>query len=157
MLAVTRNLKSLILFLILALLSSSCKPGLKSDLPVVQLAIDGNKILVEVANTESTRMSGLMFRNEIGPDNGMLFVFSDSAPRAFWMKNTIIPLSIAFMDDKGVIENTLEMPPQTENTFMSAGPAKYALEMNAGWYTKHGIKAGDLVVGSMAAPGAKTN
>jgi uncharacterized membrane protein (UPF0127 family) len=152
---VIRNTTRLVIFLVLALLGSSCKPELKSDLPIVQLAIDGNKIMVEVANTESTRMAGLMFRNELGTDNGMLFVFSDDASRAFWMKNTLIPLSIAFMDEKGVIENTLEMPPQTEQTFMSAGPAKYALEMNAGWYTKHGIKQGDMVVGATTAPSSK--
>jgi uncharacterized membrane protein (UPF0127 family) len=150
-----RNIIGLTIFLVLALLGSSCKPELKSDLPIVQLSIDGNNILVEVANTESTRMAGLMFRNELGTDNGMLFVFSDDASRAFWMKNTLIPLSIAFMDEKGVIENTLEMPPQTEQTFMSAGPAKYALEMNAGWYTKHAIKQGDVVVGATTAPSSK--
>jgi uncharacterized protein len=152
---VARNITGLIIFLVLVLLGSSCKPELKSDLPIVQLSIDGNKILVEVANTESTRMAGLMFRSEMGADNGMLFIFSDDASRAFWMKNTLIPLSIAFMDEKGMIENTLEMPPQTEQTFMSAGPAKFALEMNAGWYTKHGIKPGDLVAGATAAPNSK--
>jgi uncharacterized membrane protein (UPF0127 family) len=152
---VARNITGLIIFSVLALFESSCKPELKSDLPIVQLSIDGNKILVEVANTESTRMAGLMFRSEMGADNGMLFVFSDDASRAFWMKNTLIPLSIAFMDEKGVIENTLEMPPQTEQTFMSAGPAKYALEMNTGWYTKHGVKAGDVVVGATTSPASK--
>lgn len=152
---ITQNITGLIFFLILALFNSSCKPELKSDLPVVQLTIDGNKLLVEVANTESTRMSGLMFRSEMGSDNGMLFVFSDDKSRAFWMKNTLIPLSIAFMNEKGVIENTLEMPPQTEQTFMSAGPAKYALEMNAGWYTKHGIKPGDMVLGATTSPSSK--
>jgi len=150
-----QKITGLIFVLMLAFFSSSCKPELKSDLPIVQLTIDGNKLLVEVADTESTRMAGLMFRNELGADNGMLFVFSDKASRAFWMKNTLIPLSIAFMDEKGVIENTLEMPPQTEQTFMSAGLAKYALEMNAGWYTKHGIKPGDVVVGATTAPSSK--
>ena len=80
---ITQNITGLIFFLILALFNSSCKPELKSDLPVVQLTIDGNKLLVEVANTESTRMSGLMFRSEMGSDNGMLFVFSDDKSRAF--------------------------------------------------------------------------
>ncbi len=144
-----------IFLLILSFYSFSCKSALKSDLPIVPLTIDGNKILVEVANTESTRMAGLMFRNELGTDNGMLFVFADDVSRAFWMKNTLIPLSIAFMDEKGAVENTLEMPPQTEQTFMSAGPAKYALEMNAGWYTKHGVKPGDMIIGATTAPSSK--
>lgn len=87
-------------------------------------------------------MAGLMFRKDLGSDVGMLFVFSDSQQRAFWMKNTLIPLSIAYMNEKGAVENILEMPPQTEQSFMSAGPAKFALEMNAGWFSKHGVKPG---------------
>lgn len=144
-----------IFFLVLVLFSFSCKAGLKSDLPVVQLTIDGNNVQAEVANTESTRMTGLMFRNSMGTDDGMLFVFTDAKQRAFWMKNTMIPLSIAFMDSKGVIENVLEMPPQTEENFLSDAPAQYALEMNAGWFTKRGIKPGDLVLGAITAPSAK--
>jgi len=127
----------------------------KSGLPTTRLTIDGNNIAAEVANTESTRMAGLMFRRDLGVDNGMLFVFPDAKLRAFWMKNTLIPLSIAFINDKGVIVNELEMPPQTEQTFMSDGPAQYALEMNAGWFTKRGIKPGDMVLGATTAPSAK--
>lgn len=139
----------------LVLFGLSCGSTKKSDLPVVELTVDGNKAVVEVANTEPTRMSGLMFRREMDENHGMLFVFSDSQPRAFWMQNTLIPLSIAFMDEKGRIENILEMPPQTEQTFRSAGPAKYALEMNAGWYSKRGIKAGDMINGVVQAPASK--
>ncbi len=128
---------------------------MKSGLPTTRLTIDGNNIAAEVANTESTRMAGLMFRRDLGVDNGMLFVFPDAKLRAFWMKNTLIPLSIAFINDKGVIVNELEMPPQTEQTFMSDGPAQYALEMNAGWFTKRGIKPGDMVLGATTAPSAK--
>jgi len=151
----TRKITTSILFLPLLLLSLSCRPGLKSDLPITQLTVNQNKILVEVANTEPTRMAGLMFRKDLGSDVGMLFVFSDSQQRAFWMKNTLIPLSIAYMNEKGIVENVLEMPPQTEQSFMSAGPAQFALEMNAGWFTKHGIKPGDLIVGVSEAPKAK--
>jgi uncharacterized membrane protein (UPF0127 family) len=152
---ITRKITTPILFLILTLLSLSCRPGLKSDLPVVQLTVNQNKILVEVANTESTRMAGLMFRRDLGSDVGMLFVFSDSQQRAFWMKNTLIPLSIAYMNEKGIVENILEMPPQTEQSFMSAGSAQFALEMNAGWFAKHGVKPGDLIFGVSEAPKAK--
>ncbi len=148
-------LKTFLLFLSVALFGFACGSGKKSDLPVVQLNADGNKVEVEVANTEPTRMAGLMFRRDMGENTGMLFVFSDSQPRAFWMKNTLIPLSIAFMDDKGKIENILEMPPQTEQTFRSAGAAKYALEMNAGWFTKKGVKAGDVIEGAVQAPASK--
>lgn len=152
---ITRITGISIFFSILVLINSSCRPGLKSDLPVVQLTIDGNKVLAEVANTEPTRMAGLMFRKDMGADNGMLFVFSDSEIRAFWMKNTLIPLSIAYMNEKGMIENVLEMPPQTEQSFMSAGSAQFALEMNAGWFTRHKIKPGDVVIGATTAPSAK--
>jgi uncharacterized membrane protein (UPF0127 family) len=152
---ITREINGSIFFLILVLFSFSCKSEVKSGLPTTRLTIDGNNIAAEVANTESTRMAGLMFRRDLGVDNGMLFVFPDAKLRAFWMKNTLIPLSIAFINDKGVIVNELEMPPQTEQTFMSDGPAQYALEMNAGWFTKRGIKPGDMVLGATTAPSAK--
>lgn len=134
---------------------SSCHPKPKSDLPVVSLKIDGHEIWVEVANKDATRSSGLMFRQRMEWNSGMLFVFPDSAQRYFWMKNTMIPLSIAFMDEKGVILNVLEMPPQTEQTFPSNGPARFALEMNAGWFSKEGVKAGDVVEGVLTAPQAQ--
>ncbi len=133
----------------------SCRHVLKSDLPVSSLKLNGHEIFVEVANQEATRETGLMFRQRMDWDNGMLFVFDDTAQRYFWMKNTVIPLSIAFMDEKGVVLNTLEMPPQTEQTFPSNGPAKFALEMNAGWFTQNGLKAGDLVEGVLGAPKAE--
>lgn len=123
-----------------------------SGLPVVNLSINGKTISAEVANTEVTRETGLMFRREMGKDDGMLFVFPDTAPRAFWMKNTLIPLNIAFIDEKGIILNLWEMPPMTENPFESAGPAKYALEMNTGWFTSNGAKPGDQVQGVLDAP-----
>ena len=132
----------------------SCHHVLKSDLPVIALKMEGHEIYVEVANKEATRETGLMFRGEMEWDNGMLFVFNDYAPRYFWMKNTLIPLSIAFIDDKGMILNILEMPPQTEQTFPTRGPARFALEMNAGWFTKEGVKPGDGVEGVLKAPPA---
>ncbi len=151
----THWMKTCFLFLILGLLGLSCSSGPKSDLPIVNLTIDGHEAVVEVANTEPTRMTGLMFRRDMGKDNGMLFVFSDAQSRAFWMKNTLIPLSIAFIDASGKILNVLEMPPLTEQSFLSAGPAKYALEMNTGWYEKLGIKAGDSIKGLDKAPVSK--
>jgi uncharacterized membrane protein (UPF0127 family) len=146
--------KLIILCAFLFLTGFSCHEGLKSDLPVVQLKL-GNKIIeVEVANKVFTRETGLMFRKEMGTDNGMLFVFAKATPQSFWMKNTVIPLSIAFIDEKGVILNTLEMPPETEKSFLSKGPAKYALEMNTGWFDGNRVKAGDVVEGVLSAPKA---
>jgi len=147
-------LKILLLCGAVFLAGFSCHAGLKSDLPVVPLKLGGKEIQVEVANKISTRDAGLMFRKEMGEDVGMLFVFPDADQRAFWMKNTLIPLSIAFMDEKGIILNILEMSPQTENTHFSAGKAKYALEMNAGWFTKNGFKPGDPITGVTQAPSA---
>lgn len=129
-----------------------CDQKLKTDLPVVPLKIGNQQILVEVANKPATREAGLMFRKEMDQDVGMLFVFSDYQQRAFWMKNTVIPLSIAFADEKGIILNILEMPPETEENFYSKGLAKFALEMNAAWFAKHGIKEGDLIEGALTAP-----
>ncbi len=129
-----------------------CHQRLKSDLPVIQLKIKNHEIYVEVANKKATQMAGLMFRKHMDSDNGMLFVFADSQPRSFWMKNTLIPLSIAYLDNKGAILNILEMPPRTEETFLSQGPAKFALEMNSGWFEKYGLKPGDVVEGALSAP-----
>jgi len=130
----------------------SCRQNLKSDLPIASLRMGHHEVQVEIANRNSTRMSGLMFRKEMGKDNGMLFVFADSAPRAFWMKNTYIPLSIAFFDEKGKILNILEMPPQTEENFSSKGSARFALEMNSHWFEKNGIKVGDIIEDLLKAP-----
>src|SRR6185503_5144124 len=118
----------------------SCQQKFKSELPVVELSINGRKVMAEVANTTPAQSSGLMFRRELGENNGMLFVFKDSKQRAFWMKNTLIPLSVAFMDEKGKIENISEMPPLTQKSFFSTGPAHFVLEMNAGWFDKNSIK-----------------
>ena len=148
---------TLSLFLMLGLLAASqvaCHGKNQSLLPAVTLTIDGHAVDAEVANSESTRETGLMFRREMDKNHGMIFVFPDAEIRAFWMKNTFIPLSIAYMDADGAILNILEMPPQTEDTFYSNGQAKYALEMNTGWYQANGVKAGDKVEGLAAAPTA---
>src|SRR5579859_2376755 len=128
-------LKVILLMAALFLAGASCRKTLKSDLPVMTLHLGGREVQVEIANKPATRFSGLMYRREMDEDNGMLFVFPDSARRAFWMKNTLIPLSVAYLDEKGVIENILEMPPETEENFLSKGPAKFVLEMNKGWFT----------------------
>ncbi len=133
---------------------ASCHKTLKSDMPVFTLHMGGREVQVEVANKPATRFSGLMYRRELDEDTGMLFIFPDSARRAFWMKNTLIPLSVAFIDEKGVIENILEMPPETEQNFLSNGPAKFVLEMNTGWYTKRGVKPGDSILDVLKAPTA---
>jgi len=117
-------------------------------LPTVALSIGTAVARVEVADEGPDRMQGLMFRSSLAPDSGMLFVFESEAPRSFWMKNTWIPLSIAFIDRFGVIANILEMAPGDSTThYPSSRPVTFALEMNAGWFLQHGIKPGDTVRG----------
>ena len=96
----------------------------------------------EVATTPLQTQTGLMFRREMAPHAGMLFVFDSAQPRCFWMKNTLLPLSIAFIADDGRIVNLADKQPETENSHCSAEAVRYALEMNQGWFAKRGIKAG---------------
>ena len=88
-------------------------------------------------------------RRELAPHAGMLFVFEETQTLCFWMKNTLIPLSIAFLQDDGTILNIEEMKPQTLNSHCSLRPARFALEMNAGWFSKRGLKPGDKVSGEI--------
>ena len=118
-----------------------------TDLPTRTLTIDGHSLIVEVASTPKTRETGLMNRFSLQPDHGMLFVFEAPQPMAFWMKNTYIPLSIAFVDAKGRILNIEDMRPQDEATHWSKGPALYAIEMRQGWFATRGIAEGDVVGG----------
>jgi uncharacterized membrane protein (UPF0127 family) len=123
-----------------------------ADLP--ELAIKGQRVVAEIAATEATRMTGLMNRFSLQPDHGMLFVFREPRPQAFWMKNTYVPLSIAFIGADGRILNIEDMAPLTESTHPSRGPALYALEMKKGWFAQHGIEAGEPVLGLQRAPPA---
>ena len=117
------------------------------ELPTVPLTINGHKLTAEVAKTSDQQMTGLMYRFSLKPDHGMVFVFDRSEPRAFWMKNTYIPLSIAFVAADGRIVNIEDMAPRDESRHWSAGPAQYALEMRKGWFAEHGIGPGDRVEG----------
>lgn len=118
-----------------------------AELPTRSLTINGQKLVAEVAATAEQRTTGLMHRFSLQPDHGMLFVFERAEPQGFWMRNTFIPLSIAFIASDGRIVNVEDMAPQTETTHWSRGPVIYALEMRQGWFAKRGIKAGDRVEG----------
>mgnify|MGYP001220226064 CR=1 FL=1 len=126
-------------------------PAAAADLPKVTLTIGAHKITAEVAATPEERAQGLMNRFSLQPDNGMLFVFERPEPLAFWMKNTFIPLSIAFISADGKIINIEDMRPQSEESHWSKGPALYALEMKKGWFAERGIGPGAVVKG-MPAP-----
>ena len=117
------------------------------ELPATTLTIGKQKIVAEVAATTEQRTTGLMYRFSLKPDHGMIFVFEKAEPQSFWMKNTFIPLSIAFIASDGRILNVADMAPQDERTHWSNGPAQYALEMRKGWFAERGIGPGDRVTG----------
>ena len=119
----------------------------RADLPEVTLTISGHKATAEVASTDATRSTGLMHRRMLPENRGMLFIFPDVAMHGMWMMNTYVPLSVAFLDREGRIINIEDMKPQTQQTHSAAKPAKYALEMNLGWFAKRGIKPGAKVEG----------
>lgn len=103
-------------------------------------------VRVEIARTREQLSRGLMWRNELDADAGMLFVFGDTAPRTFWMKNTPLPLDILFLDERGTVLNVAaSTTPYSEAPIRSAGPARYVLEVNAGFAAKHGIGSGARV------------
>jgi uncharacterized protein len=118
-----------------------------ATLPVKTLTIRDQKLVVEVASMPEQRATGLMNRFSLQEDHGMLFVFETPQPLAFWMKDTYIPLSIAFVDQRGRILNIENMRPKDESTHWSKGMAVYAIEMRQGWFAAHGIAAGDVVEG----------
>ena len=116
-------------------------------LPTIPLSINGHKIVAEVAATPERRSLGLMNRFSLQPDHGMLFVFDQPQRLAFWMKNTYIPLSIAFVDAGGAIINIEDMRPQDESTHWSRADALYAIEAKQGWFAAKGITPGMKVTG----------
>jgi uncharacterized protein len=121
------------------------------NLPVVQLQAGMHNIRAQVAATPEQRATGLMHRKEMPQHEGMLFVFEQASQQCFWMKNTLLPLSIAFVADDGTVVNIDEMKPQTQDSHCSVKPVRYVLEMNQGWFSKRGIKAGFKLTG----PGGK--
>jgi len=118
-----------------------------TGLPTVKLKIGSTPLVAEVADTNERRSTGLMYRFSLPPDAGMLFVFDAPRPLSFWMRNTYIALSIAFIDADGTILNIADMAPREERTTWSTGPALYALEMRKGWFAQKGITAGARVEG----------
>jgi len=115
-----------------------------SSAKTIPVRFGKNTLSVEIARNEQERQHGLMFRRELGRDAGMIFVFDAPEDANFWMKNTPLPLSIAFLDSEKVVLNIDEMAPFDEKSFhRSKGKALYAVEANANWFESHGVKAGD--------------
>ena len=150
-------MKPLLAALVIALLlpAGQTNAADAAALPEVTLSINKHALTAEVAANDNTRTTGLMHRRMMPENRGMLFVFTDEANHAMWMKNTFIPLSVAFIDSKGVITNIEDMKPHTEDAHPATRPVRYALEMNLGWFAKRGIKAGAKIEGLEKAPAPK--
>jgi uncharacterized protein len=130
----------------LLVLCAFLRPGGLAALDTTTITVGGVPLVVEVADDVMERSQGLMYRESLPHDRGMLFVFPDEAVRAFWMKNTRIPLSIAFADAEGVIIAIMDMfPDDGRARYRSGAPAKYALEVNRGWFAERGITVGSTI------------
>lgn len=153
MLPLTR-LFSLLLLLVLGFAASPGEGQSRAQptLPAVKLTAGIHVITAEVASTDQTRMVGLMHRDKLAPNHGMLFVFEDKAQQCFWMRNTLVALTIAFVDDDGTIVQLADMAPKSEVSHCSEKPVRYALEMEQGWFLRRGIAAGSRLGGLPGAP-----
>lgn len=139
-------LRKIILFIIFfAQIASFSLVHAQEKKNLIPLFIKDKKLLVEIARTEKEKAHGLMFRTKLAENEGMLFIYEEEEILSFWMKNTFIPLSIAFIDRHGRIIDMKDMEPFSLDTHRSARPAQYALEVNKGWFQKNGIKIGDMV------------
>ena len=124
----------------------------QKGLPMLMLKAGKQTLKAQVAATDETRQTGLMHRTNMPPNEGMLFVFPQLGYHAMWMRNTLIPLSVAYLDDAGKIVSIHEMEALNETSHQAKGPARFALEMNAKWFSKHDVKVGDVIGGLDKAP-----
>lgn len=118
-----------------------------TEFPVIRLQAGLHIIQAELGATPEQRSRGLMFRKSLGTNQGMAFVFDTPGLHCMWMRNTYVPLSVAFLAEDGSIINIADMQPRTENSHCATRPARYALEMNQGWFKKRGIATGTRITG----------
>jgi len=139
-----------LLAVVLAFLAwpSLAQPAPQLQLPRTKLSAGMHMLDVQLAQTPEQRQIGLMWRKEMPQHEGMLFVFEQAAPQCFWMRNTLIPLSAAFVADDGSIVNIADMKPQSDDSHCSEKSVRFVLEMNAGWFAKRQIKAGYKLSGA---------
>tara|TARA_Y100001936_G_scaffold200619_1_gene202515 strand:+ start:24138 stop:24572 length:435 start_codon:yes stop_codon:yes gene_type:complete len=140
-----------IVFILFSFLSLSAN----GEMPIIQLEVSGYNISAEVAYKKEYRIKGLMYRNTVDKNSGMLFVFPKVDYHSMWMVNTYIPLSIAFLDQEGIIINIIDMLPHTRTKNSATSKAKYALEMNLGWFSSRNIQPGKRITGLRNAPKAE--
>ena len=144
--------RSILLATLLSTLSSGLLPtaaalAQQPQLVLVRLTAGMHVVQAEVADSFGARMQGLMKRESLAPNHGMLFLFEADDRQCMWMKNTLIPLSVAFIDAQGAIVNVADMQPLSERSHCSARPARYALEMTQGWFRERGLKPGTRIEG----------
>jgi len=150
------RLPALLAALLLTFSLAACggNPAPPAALPTTQLTLAGKSLSVEIAATPEQQARGLMFRESMPPDHGMLFPFPEPRTASFWMRNTPLPLSIAYLDSRGVILEIHDMKPFDERSIRStSSQVAYALEVHQGWFRRQGITPGDRVLG-LPAPGA---
>lgn len=138
---------ALALALLAAGTSAMAQDEPQMDLPRAKLSAGVYQITAQVAQMPNQRSTGLMFRKEMPQAEGMLFIFEQPSMQCFWMKNTFLPLTAAFVADNGEIVNLVDMKPHSENPHCSTKPVRYVLEMNQGWFAKKSIKAGAKLSG----------
>jgi uncharacterized membrane protein (UPF0127 family) len=137
-----------LLWFVIVLASMGCEAQSQpQDLPRITLNAGIHNITAELALSPDERATGLMFRQSMPPNQGMLFVFEQAEQQCFWMKNTLIPLDVAFVADDGTIINIEHMKPQTLDNHCSAKPVRLVLEMNDGWFARKGVSAGSKLMG----------
>ena len=143
--------QTLVLLVCLATWAALAQQNPQLQLPRAKLGAGMHVLDVQLAQTPEQRQIGLMWRKEMPQHEGMLFVFEQAATQCFWMRNTLIPLSAAFLADDGTIVNIADMRPQSDDSHCSEKPVRYVLEMNVGWFAKRQIKAGFKLSGSAFA------
>lgn len=151
----TKNLLrrgTMVLLGLLAAASIMAQDGPQPRLPTIELTAGMYLIQAEVAQSMNEQTIGLMYRRTMGINEGMLFAYDTPQVRCFWMRNTLLPLTIAFIADDGSIVNFKDMQPGTETSHCSARPVRYALEMNRGWFDKRGLKPGFKLRGMPFTP-----
>ena len=143
----TRLLLTLCLLLPFLSGPARAQPSPQLDLPRVTLSAGMHLIQAQVATTPQQQAIGLMHRKEMPANEGMLFIFERATRQCFWMKNTLLPLTAAFIADDGTIVNLADMKPQTTDSHCSAQPVRFVLEMNQGWFQSKNIRAGAKLTG----------
>ncbi len=142
-----RFLRAAVMVVGLLACGTSDAGGGQPPLPMVVLQVGSTSVTAEVADAPEERELGLMFRERLAKDSGMLFVYPTERPRSFWMKNTPLPLTIAYLSAAGEVVSLKDMQPLTTRPVLSGKRAMYALEMEQGWFAAHGVKVGDTITG----------